>query len=171
MPLVPDAAGFQKSLASLPVSIFEPGEIVLAAGSTTGKLLVLKQGAVEVVKDGVQIARVSESGAIFGELAALLDRPYTADVRALSRSEFNVGEAAMLLSENPTASLYVATILARRLDSANRALLDVKRQVETGKPYEVIAKSVANVEALLISESGNLQYAGYPSDPFAARTH
>jgi len=170
MRLVPDAAALQKSLDSLPVSIFEPGEIVLAAGSTTGRLLVLKQGAVEVVRDGVQIARVSEPGAVFGELAALLEKPHTADVRALNRSEFSVAEAATLLAQNPTASLYIATILARRLDVANSALLDVKRQVETGKPYEVIAKSVGGVEAMLISE-GHLQYAGYPFDPFVARTN
>jgi CRP-like cAMP-binding protein len=45
----------------------------------TGGLLFLKSGAVEVIKDGVQIASVSAPGAVFGELAVLLDQPHTAE--------------------------------------------------------------------------------------------
>jgi CRP/FNR family cyclic AMP-dependent transcriptional regulator len=161
MPLIPDAEAFRSSLASLPVASFQSGETVVAAGSTTGRLLILRQGAVEVVKDGTQIARVSEAGAVFGELAVLLDKPHTADVRALERSEFNVADAATLLSENPTALLYVATILARRLDGANTALLEVKRQVETGKPHEIIARSVAHVEEQLSAAGGRHYVASW----------
>jgi len=39
MPLIPDAAKIQKSVAMLPISRYEPGEMVIAAGATTGKLL------------------------------------------------------------------------------------------------------------------------------------
>ena len=151
MPLIANAAAFQISLTALPVSTFQPGEVVLAAGSRTGRLFVLRHGAVEIMRDGIQIARVSEAGTVFGELAALLDKPHTADVRAIERSEFHVGDADTLLADNPTASLYLAKLLARRLDSANTALLDVKRQVETSKPHDIIAKSVAKVEELLNS--------------------
>jgi CRP-like cAMP-binding protein len=161
MPLIQDAARFRESLAAWPVATFQPGEMVLAAGSTTGKLLVLRRGAVGIVRDGTQIARVSEPGAVFGELALLLDKPHTADVQALERSEFNVADAATLLSENPSALLYVATILARRLDDANKALLDVKRQIETGKPHEVIARAVANVEEVLSSAGGREYVASW----------
>jgi signal-transduction protein with cAMP-binding, CBS, and nucleotidyltransferase domain len=51
MPLVPDFPSIQKTLATLPVSVYQQGEIVLAAGSTTGRLLVLRSGAVEVIRD------------------------------------------------------------------------------------------------------------------------
>jgi CRP-like cAMP-binding protein len=169
MPLISDPVAFRNNLATLPISTFQPGEIVLAAGSTTGRLLVLRHGEVEVVRNGTRIARVSEPGAVFGEMAALLDKPHTADVRAVERSEFNIADAATLLSDNPTALLYIATILARRLDGANTALLDVKRQVQTGKPHEVIARSVASLEEVLSSAGGNLVYAGYPYDPLASR--
>ena len=97
MPLIPDAATIQKSFAMLPVSTYEPGEMVIAAGATTGKLLFLRQGEVEVVRDGTQIATISEPGSVFGDLAVLLDKPHTADVRALEHSEFNVADAATLL--------------------------------------------------------------------------
>jgi hypothetical protein len=36
MPLIPDAATVQKSFAMLPISMYEPGEVVIAAGATTG---------------------------------------------------------------------------------------------------------------------------------------
>ena len=165
MPHIPDAGEFRNGLARLPVLQFQPGEIILAAGSTTGRLLVLRQGAVEILRDGIQIARVSEPGAVFGELAALLNKPHTADVRALERSEFNVADATALLTDSPTTLLYVAALLAQRLDSANTALLDVRRQLQSSKSPIEIAKSVAHLEELL---GGNLVYSGYPYDPYVA---
>ncbi len=160
MPLIPDAVTFQKSLAALPLSTYEAGEIVLAAGSTTQRLLVLRQGVVEVLREGTQIAKVSEPGAVFGELSALLDKPHTADVRALERSEFSVADAGALLAGDAAATLYIAAILARRLDGANAALVEVKRQLEAGKPRAVIAKTVEKVQEFLSSG------AGHPYDPF-----
>jgi CRP/FNR family transcriptional regulator, cyclic AMP receptor protein len=161
MPLIANATAFHNSLTTLPVSTFQPGEIVIAAGSTTGRLFVLRHGAVEIIRDGVQIARVSEAGTVFGELAVLLDKPHTADVRALERSEFKVADAETLLTENPTALLYLAKLLAGRLDSANTALLDVKRKVATSKPHEIIAKSVAKVEEVLNSADGRQYVASW----------
>jgi CRP/FNR family transcriptional regulator, cyclic AMP receptor protein len=88
MPLVPDRIAFQEKLAALPVTTYPVGDDVLTAGSSTGRLLILKRGAVEVVKEGVHIANVSIPGVVFGELAALLGRPNTADVRAWNNRRF-----------------------------------------------------------------------------------
>jgi CRP-like cAMP-binding protein len=71
-PLIPDIAVFQRKLATLPLVTYQAGETVLSAASTTGRLLILKEGAVAVVKEGVEIARVTERGAVFGELSVLL---------------------------------------------------------------------------------------------------
>jgi CRP/FNR family transcriptional regulator, cyclic AMP receptor protein len=60
MPLIPDMAVFQRKLATLPLATYQAGETVLSAASTTGRLLILKEGAVAVVKEGVEIARVTE---------------------------------------------------------------------------------------------------------------
>jgi CRP-like cAMP-binding protein len=67
----------------LPLATYQAGKTVLAAASRTGWLLILKKGAVEVLKEGVEITRVTEPGTVFGELSVLLDQPHTADVRAL----------------------------------------------------------------------------------------
>jgi CRP/FNR family transcriptional regulator, cyclic AMP receptor protein len=163
MPLIPDVVAFQKSLEALPISTYQPGEIVLAAGSTTERLLVLRQGVVEVLREGTQIAKVSEPGAVFGELSALLDKPHTADVRALERSEFSVADAPALLAGDAAATLYIAAILARRLDGANAALVEVKRQLEAGEPRSMIAKMVEKVQEFLSSGGGNARNS---YDPF-----
>ena len=167
MPSIADNAVFQKSLAALPVTTYEAGETVLSAASTTGRLLILREGAVAVIKEGVEITQVTEPGAVFGELSALLDQPHTADVRALEASQFHVANAATPLMQDPTALLYVAAVLARRVDNANRALVELKRQVQAGQPSRVIGKTVEKIEELLGASGANLVYAGYPYDPFA----
>ena len=169
MPLIADPAAFQAQLGALPVATYQIGETVLAAGSTTGRLLVLKAGSVEVVKDGMQIAEVAEPGAVFGELAVLLDQPHTADVRALEVTEFHVADAATLLTDDPATALYVAVLLAHRLNATNRALLELKRQLQTGQPRSIVGRTVEKVEELLNYSGGaSLVYAGYPSDPFGS---
>src|SRR3954468_9132346 len=147
--LIPDVAAFESRLAGLPVEKHPAREAVLSAGSKTGKLLFLRSGAVEVVKDGVQIASVSAPGSVFGEQAVLLDQPHTADVRTLEQSEFYAADTPAILAGDPTVALYVATILARRLDAANRWLGAVKRRLQTGEPPSVIGKAVEKVEELL----------------------
>lgn len=107
--------------ADLPLATYHADEVVLAAGSRTGRLLFLKEGAVAVVRQGTQIAMVDEPGAVFGEISALLDRPHTADVRALKPSQFYIADAA-LLGYSAAALFYVAGVLAQRLDRANDAL-------------------------------------------------
>ena len=94
----------------------------------------------------MQIASVNAPGSVFGEQAVLLDQPHTADVRTLEQSEFYVAAAPAILAGDPTVALYVAAILARRLDAANRWLVAVKRQLEIGEP---IGKAVEKVEELL----------------------
>jgi CRP/FNR family transcriptional regulator, cyclic AMP receptor protein len=166
MSLIPDTVVFQKRLAALPLATYQAGETVFAAGSRTGRLLILRKGAVAIVKEAIEIAKVAEPGAVFGELSALLDQPHTADVRALETSQFHVADAATLLGQDPIALLYVAVVLARRLDGANQALIELKSQVQAGQPPSVIGKTVEKMEGLL-GESGAGLYAGDPYDSYA----
>lgn len=99
--------------AALPLATYRAGEDVLVGGSTTGRLLFLKQGAVAVTRQGTEIDIVDKPGAVFGEVSALLNRPHTADVCALRPSQFYVTNAG-LLGYNAAALFYVADLVGVR---------------------------------------------------------
>jgi len=115
--------------ATLPLATYQPGEIILAEGSKTGRLWILKKGAVAVIRQGIEIAKVAEPGAVFGDISALLDTAHTADVRALEISVFHVADAATAL-QDPTILVHVARILAQRLNGANQALVELKTKYQ-----------------------------------------
>ena len=117
------------TVRDLPVQNFAAGEVVIEQGSHTNALFILATGGVEVVKDGIAVAKSTEPGAIFGDLATLLGVPHTAVVRTLSASSFHiVHDARNFLRDNPTLCLHLCELLARRLDSVNKYLVDVKKQ-------------------------------------------
>jgi hypothetical protein len=88
-------------------------------------------------------------------------------VRTLEASEFHVADAAALLIQDPVTLLYVTTVLARRLDGANRAVIELRNHIQTDQPSSVIGKTVDRIEVLLSASGASLVYAGYPTDPFA----
>jgi CRP/FNR family cyclic AMP-dependent transcriptional regulator len=149
MSLIPDSAVIQKRLDALPLVTYQAGENVLTTGSRTGRLLILKKGAVAIIREGVEIAKVAEPGAVFGELSALLDQPHAADVRALETSQFHVADAAALLVQDPLMLLYVAAVLARRLDAANQALIELKSQVQAGQSPSEIGQTIDEIDGML----------------------
>jgi CRP-like cAMP-binding protein len=104
-------------IANLPLVTYQVGETIIAYGSRTARLFILKKGAVAIVKEDTEIAKVTEPGAVFGELSILLDQPNKVDVRALETSQLHVADAAVLLTQNPIAA-YVGMVLARQLDNA-----------------------------------------------------
>jgi CRP/FNR family transcriptional regulator, cyclic AMP receptor protein len=169
MTLIQDPEAWQKRLAALPLASYGAGETVFAEGTKTGRLLVLKSGAVSVVKNGTEIAAVAEPGAVFGELSALLDRPHSADVVATEPSEFHVADAATLLGQDPAALLYVTLVLARRLDFANQAFLELKSQIEGGEPENLIDATLDKIEGFLSAiGTGYIRAgAGMSGYPFA----
>jgi CRP-like cAMP-binding protein len=110
---------------------FPAGGIVIEQGEWSDELLVLVSGEVEILRDGVRVAKAGEPGVVFGEMSMLLGGAATATVRALVPAVFAViGKPREYLVANPELGLYVAELLARRLDSLNRYLIDVKRQYD-----------------------------------------
>ncbi len=122
---------FPPCVKSLPVQEFTAGSLILEQGTPADRLYFLIEGRVDVLKDGTAIAEVREPGAVFGEMSILLGVFPTATVRVSAPSSFHVAEASLeFLTESPGLALYVAEILARRLDSLNRYLVDVKSQFQ-----------------------------------------
>lgn len=119
----------EEQLKTLPTLSFAAGETLMAAGTTTGRLIFLQEGELAVVREGVVVTRIREPGAVFGEMSLLLGGPHTADVVATRPSRCQVVEdAAAMLTASPELAAYVARVLAHRLDAVTRYLVDVKRQ-------------------------------------------
>ena len=110
---------------------FDAGQFVLRQGEQTDALYFLIEGAVEVLKDDVRVATASQPGVVFGEMAVLLGGGHTASVRAVKPSAFYIVERPReFLKASSVLSLHVSELLARRLDSLNKYLVNVKHQFE-----------------------------------------
>jgi CRP-like cAMP-binding protein len=117
--------------AGLPVAEFAAGEDLLADGGATGRFYVLIEGAVEIVKSGVQINVVSDVGAVFGEMSVLLGMPHMATVRAIGPVRaYSVEDGAAFLETHPDVAAALAKLLAQRLHGVTTYLIDLKRQFE-----------------------------------------
>jgi CRP/FNR family transcriptional regulator, cyclic AMP receptor protein len=136
------------AVSKLPIRTYQPGERVLAAGTRTGKLYVLEDGAVEVQAAGVAVGKVTVRGALLGELALLLDRTHGADVRALETSAIRIADAEAFLNDNPAAALHVAVVMARRINAANEALIEARRQLDS-EPSGPIGRALARIGSAL----------------------
>lgn len=148
MPLIPHADVIQERLDALPSVTFEAGRTVLVAGSRTDQLLFLKKGSVVVMKDGAEIAKVSQPRAVFGEIAVLLNQPHSADVRALETSQFHVADPDVLANDS-FILMYVSAVLAQRLNAANRSLIELRMQLQDGQAGGTVTKAIETIESLL----------------------
>jgi CRP/FNR family cyclic AMP-dependent transcriptional regulator len=117
--------------AGLPQRSYPPGTVLLPEGETTGRLYVLIDGEVEVIRGGTRIALDREPGAIFGEMSLLLGVPHTATVSVfspLTAHEIENGDS--FLRSYPAFAYHIARLLARRVNAATTYLVDLKRQFE-----------------------------------------
>jgi CRP/FNR family transcriptional regulator, cyclic AMP receptor protein len=108
---------------------FKPGQVMLAEDERLGKLYVLIEGQVEVIRERTQVSMVDEPGSIFGEMSVLLDMPHSATVKALSAVRaYEIPDALTFLDKRPEFSLHIATMLARRLYYTTSYLVDLQQQ-------------------------------------------
>ena len=125
---------------SFPLRSFNPGEAVISAAGAAGELLFLNEGMVEVAIEDVVIVRVSEPGSLFGEVALLLGQAHTAAVTAVQRSSFRVvDDPQAFFGADPQVAVYVAQVLARRLNAVNHLLVDARRRIaQTDEPAGLV---------------------------------
>jgi CRP-like cAMP-binding protein len=106
---------------------FPAGSVLLEQGTQTGKLIVLKDGELEVTRDGKFISSTRSPGAIFGEMSLLLEKPHTATVAAVSDVECYVIEDALkVLATHPSWTLQIARLLAQRVNTTTAALMEAR---------------------------------------------
>jgi CRP/FNR family transcriptional regulator, cyclic AMP receptor protein len=117
--------------AGAPREAFATGTVLLSEGETSGRLYILAEGSVEVLRGDTQVVVISEAGSVFGEMSVLLNRPHTATIRAMSPiGVFVFEDAASFLKSHPEIAFFVGRLLAERLNAATTYLVDLKRQFE-----------------------------------------
>ncbi len=129
------------------IAKFAAGAVMIPEGATLGKLFVLIEGEVEVIRRDTQVTHVDEPGSIFGEMSVLLDMPHTATVKALSEVKaYAVSDARRFLERRPEIALHLATLLARRLYYTTSYLVDLQQQA-AGKreDLDVVDKILASL--------------------------
>lgn len=105
------------------------GSELITEGAAGGKLFLLIEGAVKVMRSDVEVARIDEPGALFGEMSLLLGIPQTATVITTSQSRFwAIEDGAAFLRANPEAMLHVSKTLALRVHLLSGYLADLKTQ-------------------------------------------
>lgn len=108
---------------------FKPGETLIREGGQDGKLYVLINGQVEVLRKDTQVSYIDEPGSLFGEMSVLLDMPYSATVKALSETKaYVIEDAIKFLMSDPAIAIEVASLLARRLYYTTSYLVDLQQQ-------------------------------------------
>ena len=113
-----------------------PGENLIEAGEAGGELYVLVSGKLSVNRDGFEIARITQAGALVGEMSVVLGMDHSATVRAMTPVEVRMIDDGMRwLESTPLAALHVATLACERLNATSKVLVDFRKDAESGKEH------------------------------------
>jgi CRP/FNR family transcriptional regulator, cyclic AMP receptor protein len=113
----------------VPVVTIADGADLLGEGQKTGRVYVLAEGRIEILRGGTQVTILDEPGSVVGEMSILLDSPHTATARAMGDVRVHaITDAPAFFREHPAMSWLVASLLAHRLNAATTYLVDLKRQ-------------------------------------------
>ena len=116
---------------SWPTRKLAPGETLIEAGEAGGELYILVSGALQVTRDGVDLARIAEPGALVGEMSVVLGLDHSATVRATEPSEVRVMEEGIRwLEATPLAALHLATLACQRLDRTSALLVELRKDAD-----------------------------------------
>jgi CRP-like cAMP-binding protein len=112
--------------------LYEPGETIITEGERDGRLFVILEGEVEVVKGkgrgNERLLRRLGAGSYFGEMAVLGDAVRTANVvavdraRLLSLRDFNLRQA---MERHPYIAIELLQVMSRRMQQIEERLLKV----------------------------------------------
>ena len=101
---------------------YPAGHILLREGQSQSCIYVLKKGSVKILKDGQEIALLDKRGEMFGEISALTGIECTTTVRVNEASQFfMIEDSEEFLVQNPSTTLFIAKMLARRLTATTRS--------------------------------------------------
>ena len=115
-----------------PARVLAAGGTLIEAGEAGGELYVLETGKLSVIRDGVEIAVISEPGSLIGEMSVLLGVDHSATVKAVGSAQVRVIERGIdFLEATPIVALHVATLVCERLDRTSALLVQMRKAGKT----------------------------------------
>ncbi len=130
---------------------FMDGDTVMAEGTQSNRVYLLKTGSVKITREGKEICKISEPLSIFGEIGALLECPHTATVTASVESEFYVIEdLRAYCQDNPGAAVFVSEILAQRLVNMNEHFTEFKKELDSMSSLDDELKFAKKISSLIL---------------------
>ena len=128
------------------------GTVLMTEGTTSGRLYVLAEGSIEVVRGETQVAVVSEPGSFFGEMSVLLDASAHGDrARAFCRYGLRVRRRRRVPAVRSGDRLDRRPHARPAAQCATTYLVDLKRQYagngnHLGMVSDVLASLIHNQE-------------------------
>ncbi|HDM78085.1 MAG TPA: cyclic nucleotide-binding domain-containing protein [Deltaproteobacteria bacterium] len=130
------AAGEEPEISIEPpkLKFYEDGDVIIQEGTVETDIyrLVSTEGGLRVTKKGKEIARITEPGEFFGEMASILKERRTATITSIGKSIVQVysGESIEeLLEEHPDMAKKMIITLANRLAEANLKIVETESEV------------------------------------------
>ncbi|WP_417307989.1 Crp/Fnr family transcriptional regulator [Devosia sp.] len=106
---------------------YPTGAELMRQGARSGSLIVLKEGEIEVLRDGAYVSSTRQPGSIFGEMSVLLDKPHSATVRAVTDVQiFVIDDALKVLQSHPSWLMQIARLLAQRVNATTAQLVEAR---------------------------------------------
>jgi CRP-like cAMP-binding protein len=140
------------------------GDILIPEGQRTGRLLVLLQGRVEVLRGETRVTVLNQPGSVLGEMSLLLGVNHTATARALGPAQvYWIDDGARFLDQHPGAAFVIARLLAQRLNAATTYLVDLKRQFAGEHNHLEMVGEV--LESLIFQQQRRVVSPGSERDP------
>lgn len=116
-------------LDEFPLISLHEGENLLTQGNRTRSLFFLKDGEVDIFKDGTRVASSSEHGSVFGEMSMLLGSEHSATVQCVSDSSFyHIEDPIKCMGSHPEVIWHIAQMLSMRINNLNSYFVEVKSQ-------------------------------------------
>lgn len=113
----------------LPEITYQTGEIVMTEGGDSTGVWILLSGSLRITKNGREVNRVTQPGALVGEMSILLGIPDSATVEAAEPCLMRYAEdGEALLTGDPRVIHLVAVGLAERLNFVTTYLADLRNQ-------------------------------------------
>jgi len=133
---------------NLPETTYEAERSVIVQGDSDPKLVILKSGRVEILRDALRVATAEVPGSIFGEISVILRTPHSATVKTMTPCVcYVISDPDTFLWQNAELNFELMRVLAQRLVAVNEHLVEISRRSEAQD--DAIERIVRRIEASL----------------------